>query len=106
MAEDDEPWRNLGFEEAPAAFESASQTAKARSEGWVAGRLFRPNCGAERLQQHPANKPVADFLCTTCGEDYELKAGKSRPRKPLRGSGCQEWGARSPTAPIAPCWSG
>jgi hypothetical protein len=31
MVEEDEPWCNLGFEEAPAAFESASQTAKARS---------------------------------------------------------------------------
>jgi len=78
MADNDEPWRNLGFAEAPAVFEGAPQRARVQTEGWVAERLFCPNCGADRLQQHPANRPVADFLCTVCDEDYELKAAKGR----------------------------
>jgi len=74
----DDRWRNLGFEETQARFESASQNARVWSEGWVADRLFCPNCGHAALDPHPANRPVADFLCAVCHEDYELKAQKGR----------------------------
>lgn len=77
-SEDDERWRNLGFAERASVFESASQNARVWTENWVAHRLFCPNCGAASLNQHPANRPVADFLCATCGEDYELKSQKGR----------------------------
>lgn len=76
-ASDDEPWRNPGFEEPPAAFRGPTQRARWQTEGWVAERLFCPNCTADRLNPHVANRPVADFWCGTCGEDYELKAAKS-----------------------------
>lgn len=39
----------LGFEEAQALFESASQNARVWTESWVAMRLYCLNCGAERL---------------------------------------------------------
>lgn len=78
MAETDEPYRNLGFEEAPAEFTGPPQRVRIQTERWAAERLFCPNCGAGRLRQHPNNRPVADFLCPACGEDYELKAGKTR----------------------------
>jgi type II restriction enzyme len=75
---EDEPWRNLGFDEAQAAYVSGSQNARVWTEGWVASRLYCPNCGASSLTKHPNNRPVADFVCEACGEDYELKSQKSR----------------------------
>lgn len=76
MAED-EPW-NLGFAEAPVAFESATQRARVWTEGWVAAWCFCPSCGAQRLDPLPANNKVGDFRCAACAEEYELKAQKSR----------------------------
>jgi type II restriction enzyme len=75
---DDDPWSDLGFEEAQTRFESPSQNARVWTEAWVARSLFCPNCGAERISQFPANRQVADFECRSCSEEYELKAQKSR----------------------------
>ncbi|HEX8570207.1 MAG TPA: DpnI domain-containing protein [Caulobacteraceae bacterium] len=75
---DDEPWGNLGFEEAQARFESPSQNARVWTEGWVARSLFCPSCGADTISQFPANRQVADFECRACREEYELKAQKGR----------------------------
>jgi type II restriction enzyme len=30
------------------------------------------------MSQFPNNKPVADFLCTSCGEEFELKSQKGK----------------------------
>lgn len=68
----------LGFEEAQAQFESASQNARIWTEGWVAMRLYCLNCGSARLGKFVANRPVADFHCVTCAEEYELKSQKGR----------------------------
>jgi type II restriction enzyme len=72
----DEPF-TLGFEEAAVAFASASQRARVWTEQWVGAHLFCPNCGAARVGRYAANRPVADFFCGRCGEDYELKASKT-----------------------------
>lgn len=68
----------LGFEEAQALFESPSQNARVWTEGWVAMRLYCLNCGAARLGKFTANRPVADFHCDACAEEYELKSQKGR----------------------------
>ena len=78
MSEDDAPWANLGLREEAAVFESASQNARVLTEGWVAESLFCPNCGAQPISRFAANRPVADFLCDTCSEEYELKSQKAR----------------------------
>jgi type II restriction enzyme len=44
----------------------------------VRSRLFCPNCGSASISQYPANRPVADFFCPTCNEEYELKSQKNR----------------------------
>jgi len=75
---EDEPWTNLGFEEAQAVYQSPSQNARALTEAWVAGGLFCPNCGAARLRQFAANSRVADFWCDGCSEEYEIKAKSGR----------------------------
>lgn len=55
-------------------FESASQRARVLTESWVDKQIFCPNCGRVDLEKYPSNKPVADFYCSTCREDYELKS--------------------------------
>lgn len=69
---------NLGFEETQAAFESPSQSARVWTERWAERELFCPACGADRLQAHPNNAPVADLFCGSCSEDYELKSQKAK----------------------------
>ena len=44
----------------------------------VAGHAFCPGCGATPLTAFAANSPVADFHCSVCAEEYELKATKGR----------------------------
>jgi type II restriction enzyme len=64
----------LGFEETQAAYTSASQRARVWTERWVADWMFCPNCGSEKLNPYENNRPVADFVCPSCKEEYELKS--------------------------------
>jgi type II restriction enzyme len=77
-----DPPLNLGFEEASAHFESASQNARVWTEAWAGANLFCPSCGRSDITRYRANRPVADFACQQCGEDFELKSqkGKFGPR--------------------------
>ncbi|MGH7023297.1 MAG: DpnI domain-containing protein [Caulobacteraceae bacterium] len=68
----------LGFEEAPTPFEGPTQRARIWTEHWVRERLFCPNCGAPSITQFASNRPVADFYCGSCREEYELKSQKLR----------------------------
>jgi type II restriction enzyme len=68
----------LGFEETQSSYSSGSQNARAWTERWVKDWVFCPNCGNSKLQQFPANKPVADFFCSSCSEEYELKSQKGK----------------------------
>ncbi len=67
----------LGFEESQRAYTSGSQTARAWTERWVGDWLYCPNCGSPKINQFEANRPVADFFCASCAEQYELKSQKS-----------------------------
>jgi type II restriction enzyme len=67
----------LGFEETQAAYSSGSQKAKAWTERWVKDQLYCPNCGSQKIDQFPANQPVADFSCPSCAEEFELKSQKT-----------------------------
>jgi type II restriction enzyme len=68
----------MGFEEPQTAYESGSQKARAWTERWVSDSLYCPNCGNQKISPFPANRPVADFFCTSCSEEYELKSQKGR----------------------------
>ncbi len=68
----------LGFEESQASYISASQSARAWTEQWVSRWLFCPNCGNQNVTQYAANRPVADFFCKDCSEEYELKSQKAK----------------------------
>ena len=67
----------LGFEETQAAYSSGSQNARAWTERWVKDQLYCPNCGNSQINQFPANQPVADFICPSCAEEFELKSQKT-----------------------------
>lgn len=66
----------FGFEEPRARFTNNSQNARVWTERWVADWMFCANCGNPRLSQLPANRPIADFFCPSCSDQYELKSQK------------------------------
>ena len=63
-------------------FKGPTQIIKNLSEHWVSQQVYCPNCGHADLTSHPANRPVADFFCSACREEFELKAlGRAFGRK-------------------------
>lgn len=58
-------------------YTSQSQIARILTESWVQREIFCPNCGDE-IESHKNNKPVADFYCEKCSEDFELKSKKGK----------------------------
>lgn len=57
-------------------YKSNSQKARVMTEFWTWENIFCPNCW-ENIFHYDNNKPVADFYCKECEEDYELKSWKS-----------------------------
>jgi type II restriction enzyme len=68
----------LGFEEAQTPYLSGSQRARAWTEEWVRKEVYCPNCGNAKVSKFQNNRPVADFLCTSCSEEFELKSQKTK----------------------------
>ncbi len=58
-------------------YKSKSQIARILTEDWVLGNSFCPNCGNTKLNSFATNNPAADFYCSNCSSDYELKSSKS-----------------------------
>ena len=56
---------------------SASQKIRVLSESWVLKEIYCPSCG-ESIFEYKNNKPVADFYCTKCVEDFELKSKQGK----------------------------
>lgn len=54
-------------------YKSKTQKARVLTENWVQKNVVCPGCCTE-LQRYANNSPVADFCCSVCVEDYELKA--------------------------------
>lgn len=55
-------------------YNSNSQKIRVITEDWVSQNLFYPYCGNEYISQFENNRPVADFYCPHCIEEYELKS--------------------------------
>jgi len=68
----------LDFAESQAKYVSGSQSARSWTETWVRDQVFCPSCGHTNINPFPANKPVADFICISCKEEYELKSQKAK----------------------------
>lgn len=57
-------------------YTSLSQKIRILTENWVDRQVYCPNCGRPDIDKYKNNKPVADFFCSNCEEDYELKSKK------------------------------
>lgn len=55
-------------------YRSKSQIARILSENWVKVNSYCPCCGGRPLIGYENNRPVADFYCESCKEDFELKS--------------------------------
>lgn len=55
-------------------YTSQSQKVRVLTEAWVDSAIFCPNCGHSDIGKYPNNQPVADFYCSNCKEEYELKS--------------------------------
>jgi type II restriction enzyme len=56
-------------------YSGSSQRIRVMTENWVSRSAFCPNCG-NILSHFGNNRPVADFYCGNCSEEYELKSKK------------------------------
>lgn len=66
---------NLSFDKKLAdGYTSHSQKIRVLTEDWVGNQVYCPNCGYLDIGKYSNNKPVADFFCSNCKEDYELKS--------------------------------
>lgn len=57
-----------------AGYHSGSQSARVLTENWINNNMFCPRCGNDRLEHFENNRPVADFYCSICGNQFELKS--------------------------------
>lgn len=55
-------------------YRSPSQIARVLTENWTATNMFCPRCGNLHISHFGNNKPVADFYCSACNSEYELKS--------------------------------
>ena len=55
-------------------YTSNSQIARVLTESWVKQNSYCPSCGEKPLNDYENNRPVADFYCTKCLEEFELKS--------------------------------
>lgn len=61
-----------------AKYKNISQKIRVLSEKWVGDQIYCPNCGSLKIQKYSNNKPVADFYCEKCAEDFELKSKRGK----------------------------
>jgi type II restriction enzyme len=59
-------------------YKSGAQISRILTEDWVARNSYCPSCGNNDLTQYENNRPVADFHCAKCLQQFELK-GAARP---------------------------
>lgn len=58
-------------------YTNTSQKIRVLSESWVLKEIYCPSCGNE-IFEYQNNKPVADFYCIKCLEDFELKSKQGK----------------------------
>ena len=63
-------------------YKSNAQKIRVLSEDWATKEIFCPNCG-NSIVDYENNRPVADFYCPNCNEDYELKSKKDNIGKKI-----------------------
>ena len=64
-------------------YSSNSQIARVLTESWVKLNSYCPKCREKPLIDFQNNKPVADFHCTKCTEEFELKSKSGKFSKTI-----------------------
>lgn len=59
-------------------YTSNSQIVRLLTENWVLNNSYCPNCGEIPLNEFANNRPVADFYCDSCSEEFELKSKRGK----------------------------
>ncbi len=72
-----------------AGMTSNAQIARVVLETWAELNLYCLDCEADGLSRLPANTPVADFACASCGARYQLKAKNGRFAGRIEGAAYQ-----------------
>lgn len=70
-----------------ADYKSASQAARALTEGWCTRELYCPACESDQLLPSRPNSPALDFSCPSCRQFFELKSSKGWMRKKIVDAG-------------------
>ena len=55
-------------------YHSGTQIARVLTERWMRENMYCPHCGNPHISQFENNRPVADFYCPACRNEYELKS--------------------------------
>lgn len=55
-------------------YTSNAQKIRVITETWVNSNMYCPYCGNTFISHFENNRPVADFFCPSCREEYELKS--------------------------------
>lgn len=55
-------------------YNSNSQIARVLTEEWVEKNMYCPRCGNLHINHFENNRPVADYYCPSCNNEYELKS--------------------------------
>ena len=63
-------------------YNSQSQKTRVLTENWVNSQIFCPSCG-DKIENYENNRPVADFFCSKCNEEFELKSKKENIGKKI-----------------------
>lgn len=70
---------NLHFDKNVAnGYSGKTQIARVLTENWVLNNSYCPKCGNLPLSEFENNRPVADFYCQNCFEEFELKSKNGR----------------------------
>ena len=51
-------------------YHSKTQIARVLTEDWVNQNMYCPRCGNTRIKHFENNRPVADFYCPSCNNEY------------------------------------
>lgn len=65
------------------AYKNRSQVARVLTENWLLENMYCPHCGNQKLTHFPNNRAVADFYCSQCGSEYELKSKNGQIRSKI-----------------------
>lgn len=52
-------------------YNSKSQRVRVITENWMFRNMYCPRCGFARIEQFENNKPVADFFCSNCDNEWD-----------------------------------